>query len=118
MFSYDQFQPKKLNKFAKAALFILKVRGRKTLKATATESNPENQFTCTSFSTEQRDWLHTPILCVDFNPSCQHGGQQHSSFPSVLAVFRPSALLIRMSKLISFRLIHQQGRDWNCTQQA
>lgn len=41
----------------------------------------------------------------------------YNRLPSVLAVFRRSALLIRRSKLISFGLIHQQGRDWNCTRQ-
>lgn len=99
--------------FAEAALFIMKGRSS---KASATESNPENQFTCTPLSTKQPDWLHRLIMCDDFIPAASVEGS--SSFLSVLAVFKPSALLIRMSKLISFRLIHQQGRDWNCTRQA
>lgn len=88
-------------------IFIMKVRGK---KASATESISENQCTCTPLSTEPRDWLRR-VMCVDFLPAA--GVEQGR--PSVLAAFGPSALLIRMSKLISFTLIHQQGRDWNCT---
>ncbi|CAB1447429.1 unnamed protein product [Pleuronectes platessa] len=61
---------------------------------------------------EQRDWLHTPVMCVPTPsqlPSTERGLSLPVS-PSVLAVFGPSALLIGM---INQRLKYNQPGDPN-----
>ena len=126
VFSMIISNPKNHN-FSKAAIAHHESPGWKSSKASATESNPENQSTCPPPPPPPPPpllllllLLPPPVMCVPTPsqlPSTERGRTLPLS-PSVLAVFGPSALLIRMSKLISFGLIHQQGRDWNCTRPA